>query len=208
MMPSMQELNDSAVEAYLLENPDFFKDKTDLLAQLRLPHGGDGAVSLVERQQAALRERNVELRHQLSELTRQAEANDKRFEQTRSLIQNLVRADSRVDIRASFERSLTHDFGNDYAALHWLDSTGSPLEAIKSLIKNKGKFLGPLRESEMRALFGARANAGSACIVGRDDSAILAIGSNDASAFTNQTGTLFIDHVADVTAVLSRKLDS
>lgn len=204
----MQELNDSAVEAFLLEHPDFFQDKTDLLAQLRLPHGGEGAVSLVERQQAALRERNVELRHQLSELTKQAEANDKRFKQTRSLIQSLVQADSRKDVKAAFEHSLTRDFGNDYAALHWLEGDSSPLEAVRSLIKNKGCFLGPLRESEMRALFGARANAGSACIVGRDDFVILAIGSNDASAFTSQTGTLFIDHVADVAAALTRKLDS
>ena len=204
----MQELNDSAVEAFLLEHPDFFQDKTDLLAQLRLPHGGEGAVSLVERQQAALRERNVELRHQLSELTKQAEANDRRFEQTRSLIQSLVQANSRKDMKAAFERSLTRDFDNDYAALHWLEGDSSPMESIKSLIKNKGCFLGPLRESEMRALFGARAGAGSACIVGRDEYVILAIGSNDANAFSNQTGTLFIDHVADVAAALARKLDS
>jgi uncharacterized protein YigA (DUF484 family) len=205
-------LTDSAIEAYLLEHPEFFKDKAELLTQLSLPHGGHGAVSLVERQQAALRERNVELRHQLSELTRIAEDNDKRFNLTSALIQDLIKADTRDALKHTFERHIKDDFGNAYAALKWLDSSDN-LDTAKSTLGsliNTGKpFAGPLRESEMRFLFGPAAIAGSACIVTLGDKhpqGLLALGSKGANDFGSDTGTLFIEHVANIVTSLAARL--
>ena len=197
-------LNDSAVEAYLLEHPEFFKDKAELLTQLSLPHGGHGAVSLVERQQAALRERNVELRHQLSELTRIAEDNDKRFHLTSALVQDLIKADAKDALKQSFERHIKDGFGNAYAGLKWFDSSDA-LDAAKatlgSLINIGKPFAGALREAEMRFLFGPAAIAGSACIVTLGDKTpegLVALGSKSANDFGSDTGTLFIEHVASV----------
>ncbi|EGG29562.1 Protein of unknown function DUF484 [Aequoribacter fuscus] len=205
-------LNDSAIEAYLLEHPEFFKDKAELLTQLSLPHGGHGAVSLVERQQAALRERNVELRHQLSDLTRIAEDNDKRFHLTSALVQDLIKADSKDAIKQSFERHIKDGFGNAYAGLRWFDSSDA-LDAAKatlgSLINTGKPFAGALREAEMRFLFGPAAIAGSACIVTLGDKTpegLVALGSKSANDFGSDTGTLFIEHVASVINSLATRL--
>lgn len=205
-------LNDSAVEAYLLEHPEFFKDKAELLTQLSLPHGGHGAVSLVERQQAALRERNVELRHQLSELTRIAEDNDKRFHLTSALVQDLIKADAKDALKQSFERHIKDGFGNAYAGLKWFDSSDA-LDAAKatlgSLINIGKPFAGALREAEMRFLFGPAAIAGSACIVTLGDKTpegLVALGSKSANDFGSDTGTLFIEHVASVINSLATRL--
>ena len=205
-------LNDSAIEAYLLEHPEFFKDKAELLTQLSLPHGGHGAVSLVERQQAALRERNVELRHQLSDLTRIAEDNDKRFHLTSALVQDLIKADSKDAIKQSFERHIKDGFGNAYAGLRWFDSSEA-LDAAKatlgSLINTGKPFAGALREAEMRFLFGPAAIAGSACIVTLGDKTpegLVALGSKSANDFGSDTGTLFIEHVASVINSLATRL--
>ena len=205
-------LNDSAVEAYLLEHPEFFKDKAELLTQLSLPHGGHGAVSLVERQQAALRERNVELRHQLSELTRIAEDNDKRFHLTSALVQELIKADAKDALKQSFERHIKDGFGNAYAGLKWFDSSDA-LDAAKatlgSLINIGKPFAGALREAEMRFLFGPAAIAGSACIVTLGDKTpegLVALGSKSANDFGSDTGTLFIEHVASVINSLASRL--
>lgn len=205
-------LNDSAIEAYLLEHPEFFKDKAELLTQLSLPHGGHGAVSLVERQQAALRDRNVELRHQLSDLTRIAEDNDKRFHLTSALVQDLIKADSKDAIKQSFERHIKDGFGNAYAGLRWFDSSDA-LDAAKatlgSLINTGKPFAGALREAEMRFLFGPAAIAGSACIVTLGDKTpegLVALGSKSANDFGSETGTLFIEHVASVINSLATRL--
>lgn len=205
-------LNDSAIEAYLLEHPEFFKDKAELLTQLSLPHGGHGAVSLVERQQAALRERNVELRHQLSELTRIAEDNDKRFHLTSALVQDLIKADTKDALKQSFERHIKDGFGNAYAGLKWFDSSDA-LDAAKatlgSLINIGKPFAGALREAEMRFLFGPAAIAGSACIVTLGDKTpegLVALGSKSANDFGSDTGTLFIEHVASVINSLATRL--
>ncbi|WP_438984479.1 DUF484 family protein [Aequoribacter sp.] len=205
-------LNDSAIEAYLLEHPEFFKDKAELLTQLSLPHGGHGAVSLVERQQAALRDRNVELRHQLSDLTRIAEDNDKRFHLTSALVQDLIKADSKDAIKQSFERHIKDGFGNAYAGLRWFDSSDA-LDAAKatlgSLINIGKPFAGALREAEMRFLFGPAAIAGSACIVTLGDKTpegLVALGSKSANDFGSDTGTLFIEHVASVINSLATRL--
>lgn len=205
-------LSDSAVEAYLLEHPEFFKDKAELLTQLSLPHGGHGAVSLVERQQAALRERNVELRHQLGELTRVAEDNDKRFHLTSVLVQDLIQAGSKDALKQSFERHIKDGFGNAYAGLKWFDSSDA-LDAAKatlgSLINTGKPFTGALREVEMRFLFGPAAIAGSACIVTLGDKTpegVIALGSKSANDFGSDTGTLFIEHVASVINSLAARL--
>ena len=45
------------VAQYLKQHPDFFDSHPELLEHLHVPHGGNGTVSLVERQLKVLRER-------------------------------------------------------------------------------------------------------------------------------------------------------
>lgn len=65
------------VAQYLQDNPLFFEDHTDLLAQINLPHPHGGrTVSLSERQLVALREKNRVLEKKLQELIEFAKEND------------------------------------------------------------------------------------------------------------------------------------
>jgi uncharacterized protein YigA (DUF484 family) len=55
-------------------------------------------VSLVERQMSLLRDRNIEMRHRLSQLMDVARDNDRLFDKTRRLILTLMDAASLEDV--------------------------------------------------------------------------------------------------------------
>lgn len=65
------------VARYLQDNPQFFEDHSETLAQINLahPHGGR-TISLSERQLLALREKNKELEKKLREMISFAQEND------------------------------------------------------------------------------------------------------------------------------------
>jgi uncharacterized protein YigA (DUF484 family) len=68
---------EEAVGRYLEDNPDFFAQRPQLLAQLQLTHPEKGtAVSLIERQVEVLRDQNQFLQRQLRELISNAREND------------------------------------------------------------------------------------------------------------------------------------
>ena len=84
------QLNDDAVREFLKDNGDFLQRNPDLLDHLHVSHASGSAVSLVEKQVSVLRERNVDIRHRLNDLTAHARDNDKLFEQTRALVIQLL----------------------------------------------------------------------------------------------------------------------
>ena len=79
-------LDPKDVEAFLRAHPNFLQDRPGLLAVLNLPHGGEGAVSLVERQVSVLRERNIASRQKLAELSDIGRENDRLLDATRNTI--------------------------------------------------------------------------------------------------------------------------
>lgn len=65
------------VAQYLQDNPQFFEEHLETLAQITLPHPHGGrTISLSERQLLALREKNKELEKKLHELIEFAKEND------------------------------------------------------------------------------------------------------------------------------------
>ena len=208
------QIDEALIEAYLLEHPDFFQDKLELLTQITLPHGDHGAISLIERQQSALRERNVELRHQLSDLKRIAEANEKRLTLTTTLVEGLLNCHDRAQIKALLNEHLLQSDTNDFVAIHWFDNDAEQQQAqdkLGAIARSQKAFSGPLREVEMQFLFGSRAPAGSGCVIAFNysettSSGLLALGSKDSSAFDSHTGTVFISHIARVIGALTSNL--
>lgn len=70
-------ITDRDVEEHLRQNPDFFAAHPALLGVLKIPHPqGGGAVSLVERQAAVLRDRIRSMEMKLAELIRHGQEND------------------------------------------------------------------------------------------------------------------------------------
>ncbi len=209
-------LTDADVMQYLQDHPDFFIGKDDLLAELRVPHNAGGAASLVERQLAVHRQRNVELRQRLSDLLENARRNDQLFAKSRRLVLALTEAENWLGIQAALDDSLRKDFGVDaWALLHFTErQLEAPLLVIRNgetqrnlhrLFKGHRALCGQLAKADIARLLGvddteARSVA-AAQIRGQSNNGILTVASNDPNYYRSSMDTLFLDYVADVLAL-------
>ena len=198
-------LDPKAVEAFLRAHPNFLQDRPGLLAVLNLPHGGEGAVSLVERQVSVLRERNIASRQKLAELSDISRENDRLLDATRNTILALLAGENRADLSRIWLDQVTGTFKAEMGALVWLDgSADSAEEALitDKLVRQNSGFSGVLRPEEMQAMFGTAATEGSAALVairsGEDHIGVLGVGSHDTQRYRPEHGTLFLDYLAEV----------
>jgi uncharacterized protein YigA (DUF484 family) len=198
-------LDPKDVEAFLREHPNFLQDRPGLLAVLNLPHGGEGAVSLVERQVSVLRERNITSRQKLAELSDIGRENDRLLDATRNTILALLAGENRADLTKIWLDQVTGTFKAEMGALVWLDGVPdddaeAPLPS--KLIRQGGGFSGVLRPEEMETVFGTAAAEGSAALVairsGEDDIGVLGVGSHDPQRYRAEDGTLFLEYLAEV----------
>lgn len=200
-----ESLDPKDVEAFLKANPNFLQDRPGLLAMLNLPHGGEGAVSLVERQVSVLRERNINSRQKIAELSDIGRENDRLLEATRRTILALLSAEDREALSEAWVDQLQQSFQAQMGALIWACNTegnSDPLTVATRLIRQGDSFSGILRPEEMAQLFGTEPTEGSAALalVRRGDEVIgaLAVGSQDAQRYRPEDGTLFLDYLAEV----------
>ena len=198
-------LDPKDVEAFLRAHPNFLQDRPGLLAVLNLPHGGEGAVSLVERQVSVLRERNIASRQKLAELSDIGRENDRLLDATRNTILALLAGENRADLTRIWRDQVTGTFQADMGALVWLDGSSDYAEEAllaSKLIRQGGGFSGVLRPEEMETVFGTAAAEGSAALVairsGEDDIGVLGVGSHDTQRYRAEDGTLFLEYLAEV----------
>ncbi len=110
------------VEAFLLENPDFFQHRDDLLSQLVIPHRRGDTISLVERQLSLLRASNDAKTQDVETLLHNARDNDSQFASMQRLVLALMEAKT-LDIAIdAVDDSLIHDFGVTAFALTLVDT--------------------------------------------------------------------------------------
>ena len=198
-------LDPKDVEAFLREHPNFLQDRPGLLAVLNLPHGGEGAISLVERQVSVLRERNVASRQKLAELSDIGRENDRLLGATRNTILALLAGENRADLTRIWRDQVTETFQAEMGALVWLDGASDEAEEVllaSKLIRQSGGFSGVLRPEEMQTVFGTAATEGSASLVairsGEDDIGVLGVGSHDTQRYQAEDGALFLEYLAEV----------
>ena len=221
------EVSDERVAAYLRDHPDFFLRHPELVSELELTHDAGTAVSLVERQVAILRERNIETRNRLRSLLDAASDNDRLFEQTRALTLALLDAGSLPAMDAVLANQLVKGFQADHAhcfvvhagtvagAAHLSTVAATADLPLYHLTRETGVSCGMLREDELALLFPeAQLCSGSAVLIALTDpagnagfSGLLAIASVDPRRFSAEMGTLFVRFIGDVLSrVLSRLL--
>ena len=220
------QLDDDAVREFLKDNGDFLQRNPDLLDHLHVSHASGSAVSLVEKQVSVLRERNVDLRHRLNDLTARARDNDKLFEQTRALVIKLLEADSVAELYRAFSESMQKGFELEFATMilygdnadeqgYRVETAEQTQASIGALLSGQKAVCGALRKEEFSYLFSRDGKThqfhqgGSAAIVPLNDGAqlgLIAIGSSDANRFTSDMGTLFLSHIADVVLRLLPRL--
>ena len=104
------DLNPTDVEEFLRAHPNFLQDRPGLLAVLNLPHGGEGAVSLVERQVSVLRQRNIVSRQQINSLSDIGRENDRLLEATRRTVLALLAGTNRQELAQIWLVQVTNTF--------------------------------------------------------------------------------------------------
>jgi uncharacterized protein YigA (DUF484 family) len=102
----------SAVATYLQQNPEFFEQYADLIAEIFVPHPHGGhAIPIAERQILTLRERNGELEAKLGELIRYGTENEATGERLHRSTLALFAAPDLETTLAVLYHSLKEDFG-------------------------------------------------------------------------------------------------
>ncbi len=210
-------VTEEQVAAYLKDNPAFFIDQDDLLAQLRIPHMRGTTISLVERQVAVLRERNIEMRNRLAHLMDVARDNDRLFEKTKRLTLEMLDAQTLDELIGVVDDSLRHAFKVPFVGLTLFSegelSVGrsqtlkSAQQQISGLLAGGKAICGVLRGSELEFLFGKEqaVKIKSAAVVTLEHNGVhgvLAVGSDDQQHYSNSVDTLFLSYLADVLARL------
>jgi hypothetical protein len=210
-----QTLDAAAIADYLRRHPAFFVEHEELLAELRIPHQRGDTISLVERQMTLLRERNIEMRHRLSQLMDVARDNDRLFDKTRRLVLDLLDASSLEEVVSTVEDSLRHKFQVPFVSLILFNDTPLAVgrsvssaeahQAIGGLLAGGKTICGVLRENELSFLFGENeaGQIGSAAVVALSHQGlhgVLAIGSSDPQHYKSSLGTLFLGYIAEVLA--------
>ena len=199
------DLNPKDVEEFLRAHPNFLQDRPGLLAVLSLPHGGEGAVSLVERQVSVLRQRNIVSRQQINALSDIGRENDRLLEATRRTVLALLAGTNRQELAQIWLVQVTNTFKAELGALIWI--TGEPnsnsAEFVAGKLIGQGEsFSGVLRPEEMNALFTGDASQGSAALSpirnGSDILGVLAVGARDSARYRQEDGTIFLEYLAEV----------
>lgn len=205
--------SEQSIADYLAAHPDFFDRHEDVLRDLRLHHHSGRAVSLIEKQVSALRERNTELRHRLNQLLDNARQNDRLFERSKRLVLSLLECNELGDLVDALYYSFDKEFGIPVARLILFRQpqqscnlrVASADEAALCLgrhLKASRAVGGGLSRDEIGYLFDKDQNrVGSAAMVPlyyNELLGILAVGHEDPKHYQAGMGTLFLTHIAEV----------
>lgn len=200
-------LDEETVAEYLLDNPSFFESRPEVLARLQLPHPAGGAISLVERQMAILRQQNRQLERKLVDLLEVARGNDRLVERMQHLTVALFETDD-IDgvVQAVFEQ-LRDAFGADQCTMiAFAPGTPAPARVVarehadlapfKGFLDAHRPVLGKLKPEQLEYLFGDDAGTVASAVLvplgERAEHGFLGIGSDKAEQFNPTMGTLFL----------------
>jgi hypothetical protein len=209
------------VAAYLLLNPDFLESHPQVFEALNVPHPTGGAVSLVERQVAALRERNRALTARLDAVIEAAHRHD---DQYRKLLDLAAALAACRDVPALLHALATHlkrDFGTDAlrvlarpapasaapGATPLLVSAFDPAPFAADIDSSKARCLPDADLPAVRPYLDAQvASAAVVPLAAGSAQALLLLGAHDAERFSPELGTLLLDRLARLVGAHWRRL--
>lgn len=194
------------VREFLRAHPEFFDQNRQLLNALRLPHTtGGGTVSLVERQVASLRQKNLNLDRKLKELVSVGRANDRLVQKIHLLTLDLMHADDLATTLNVIENHLRTNFNADssvmvlfseldgFAALEKMrflkivSRDDAELQSFETFLSASRPRCGQIRDSQRDFLFGRDTDeVGSAALLPLGEQAclgLIGIGSINADHF-------------------------
>ena len=206
---------------YLKNNPSFFEQYADLMAQIFVPHPHGGrAVSLAERQMLTLREKNRVTESKLAELIAFGEENDAISEKVHRLAVGLIAAETFQAVIHLLNFHLRDDFAVPHVALRLWDKPAG-IEDLPEFAA-VSEELQVFAETLGRPYCGSTAGFGTASWFGEHASHIrsqalialrngggtvgmIALGSEDVHRFYADMGTLYLERIGEmVSAALAR----
>ncbi len=219
-------IDEEQVAEYLRRHPNFFQDNLWLLPELNLPHAAGGAVSLIERQVALLRQQSESQRAQLEDLLGIARENDRLNEQLHQLTLQLMACEGLAPLMARVEEGMQSDYDAEHVALHLLPpprdaaladdpAFAAGAEALQAafgpLLDSGRPFCGRLQAPQSALLFGEEVLVdGSAVVLPLrcgGPLGLLAVGSDDAQRFSPGGDTTFLVRMGEIIAcALQRQL--
>jgi len=107
---TMQKVDAASVSKYLMQNPNFFQQHAELLSEIKLEHVSGGAISLIERQVAVLREKNQLLENNILQLVQIAQDNEVLQEQLHRIAQRMIEVENNNNIFAVVSDLLSNEF--------------------------------------------------------------------------------------------------
>lgn len=210
-------ITDSTVSEYLMDNPDFFNKHPAILAELKIPHDRGNAISLVERQVAVLREQNQQTRKRLHELIEIARQNEELARRMHQLALTLMDADDPKDIFNTLYENLKKNFHADrviarlFASPSFVDSIATDEFAgkdtteqslFKSIIEKRMPLSGRMKRQQQVFLFGDDGDDIASSVMvplhGKGWGGILAIGSFNAERFQPGMGVELLANLGEI----------
>ncbi len=217
----LSELNAENIAIFLAANMDFFDQHPGLLRNMRIPHETGKSISLIERQVAALRKENNEVKAKLQTLMVNARDNDKLFDKVQTLITELLEQDTVEEVCRMLEQSIQADFGACYCKL-WLIAEMPNLERqqlgatqVKDLIRiiyDDKPYFGELKEEEYRLIFrNCPQQMNSVAVIsltekGNKIKGVLAIGNSNENYYQDDVSTSLLEFIGKVVARIIGKI--
>lgn len=203
-------LSDASVADYLRRHPDFFLRHDYLLTDLELPHDAKGAVSLIERQVAVLREQRQDLKRKLQHLTQTARDNEHLLERIEQLILGLLEARGSEALLRRLREGLREDFHADAVELKLFGGDSAKEHELFARVIERGEpVCGHIAPAQGQFLFGKASDelASGAVIplfaaASQQCLGVLGIGSIDPRRFHAEMGTTFLRYLGAVVARL------
>ena len=211
------------IARYLQDNPKFFEQYADLLAQRYIPHPHGGrTISITERQILTLREKAKLLESKLGEMIRFGEENDAIGEKVHRLAAALAGARDFAAARRVLFSHLGEDFAVPHVAFRLWNLPAQADAAEFAEVNEQTRifaaglahpYCGANAGFEAAAWFGeAGEQVRSVALVALRREAetvgLLALGSEDVQRFYPEMGTLYLGHIGDLaSAALLRTLE-
>jgi uncharacterized protein YigA (DUF484 family) len=207
----LSELKAEDVARYLQENPIFFEDHSELLAQIHVPHPHGGhAIPLSDRQVLGLREKARALEGKLSELIQFGEENDVISERVHRLAIAMLAARTLPTLLHELYFNLREDFAVPHAALRLWRGTGEGAEfapvsdALREYAAQlDAPFCGPNANFEAVSWFGEAAphirSVAFMPLRELDETfGMLALAAEDLLRFYPEMGTLYLKRMGEM----------
>ena len=212
------------VAHYLQNNPQFFEQYADLMAQIAIPHPHGGrAISITERQMLTLRDKNRQLEAKLGELIGFGEENDAISEKMQRIAVALITAYTFPAVMHTLGYHLKEDFAVPQVAVRLWSLPAGELDGLPEFAGVSEElqvfaetlthpFCGSTSGFETSTWFGeASTNIRSQALIalraGGGTIGMIALGAYDMERFYAGMGTIYLERLGDMaSAAIARTL--